>query len=96
MSVEANIVISERENVLIVPTEAVRGDTVFMLDREGRVVTRRVSVGIRGTSGVEITGGLQEGDRILAVIPPGLNGGDAVRQPHQGPMAFYRRMLWAS
>jgi multidrug efflux pump subunit AcrA (membrane-fusion protein) len=65
MSVEANVITREKADVMLVPPEAVRGTTVFVID--GNHVRRRdVKVGIRGTRAVEIESGLSEADRIAS------------------------------
>lgn len=68
MTVEVNIIIREVEDVLLVPSTSLSGDTVWVL-KNGQPVERRVETGIRGDANVEITGGLGEDDRILARPP---------------------------
>jgi len=78
MSVEANIVAREKKDVLTVPAEALSGGAVFV--RDGETVRRRpVTVGIRGTRALEITGGVKEGEEIVAPVPPGLKDGAKIR-----------------
>ncbi len=77
MSVEANIVVREKANALLVPAEAIAGGAVFRVDGD-RVRRVTVTTGIRGTRMVEITAGLSEGDRIVS--PAGeLRDGDRIR-----------------
>lgn len=78
MSVEANIVVREAKDALLVPAQAISDGHVFKLSGTG--VTRiPVEVGIRGTDRVEVKGALAAGD--LVVNPPiaGLEDGDNVR-----------------
>jgi HlyD family secretion protein len=74
MTAEAVITIERREGVLVVPAEAVqvRGNsgTVRVLV-EGEVMPRLIEVGIVGTRQVEVTGGLQEGDRVALAVEAG-------------------------
>jgi RND family efflux transporter MFP subunit len=78
MSVEANIIIAEKSNVLVVPAEALAGNAVFVTDGE-RVARRSVTTGIRGTRFIEISDGLAEGERIIAPVPKELKDGVRVR-----------------
>ena len=65
MSVEANIVAREKQDALLVPANAVIGHNVLIVEN-GRPSLREVEIGIRGTSNVEITSGLQEGEMIAS------------------------------
>lgn len=78
MSVEANIVTREKENVLLVAADAVRGSAVFVVDGS-RVRKRNVTIGIRGTRAVEVLDGLKEGDRVAAPASADLKDGARVR-----------------
>jgi RND family efflux transporter MFP subunit len=66
MTLEANIVVAERKNVLLIPSAALRGEQAFRPN--GKVVD--VKTGIRGLEMTEITEGLAEGDELLAAPPP--------------------------
>lgn len=78
MTVEANIVVKEVQNALLVPTEAVKGSTVRVKGLTG-ASSREVTVGIRGPDFVEITEGLKEGEKVVApgFTKPGLSLGQA-------------------
>ena len=78
MSVEANIITREQSNALLIPTEALQGTVVYVLNGD-RVHKREVKVGIRGARSVEILSGLNEGDRVVAPASAGLADGVAVR-----------------
>jgi len=65
MSVEANIVTREKANVLLLPADALQGNSVFVIDG-GRVRKRTVTIGIRGTRAVEVLDGVKEGERVAA------------------------------
>lgn len=84
MSVEANIVVSEAKNVLIVPAEAIVGGHVLKV-ANGKVIEVPITAGIRGTDRVEVRGDLHEGDFIITPPIPGLGTGDHVR-PIRGDM----------
>lgn len=78
MSVEANIVTREKANALLVPTDAVQDNTVFIVD-DVRARKRAVTVGIRGTRAVEILDGLKDGERVVSPAPAGLRDGARLR-----------------
>lgn len=78
MSVEANIITREQANALLVPADALRGDSVFVIAGE-RVRKRQVEVGIRGTRAVEVLDGLKEGERVASPAPTDLKDGARVR-----------------
>lgn len=67
--VEVRIIVSSRQNVLKIPTASLlrHGDdwAVFVVEDE-RAVRRVVSVGQRNALEAEVTGGLNEGERIIA------------------------------
>lgn len=65
MSVEANIVIREKANALLIPAEALQGSAVFAIDGT-RVRKHEVKVGIRGARAVEVLSGLKDGERIAS------------------------------
>lgn len=78
MSVEANIVTREKENALLIPSDALIGSHVFILD--GDVARRReVKVGIKGTRATEILEGLDEKDRVISPAISGLHDDTQVR-----------------
>lgn len=78
MSVEANIVTREKDNALLVPTDAVQGNAVFVIDGD-RARKRAVTVGIRGTRAVEILSGLKDGERVASPAPADLKDGAHLR-----------------
>lgn len=61
--------LAHSENVLTIPIVAVQGTgntgTVLALDANNQVETRSVQLGIRGSTLVEVTSGLQAGDRVV-------------------------------
>lgn len=70
MMANATIVVEQRRGVLLLPTEAVtfeRGSRRGMVEVlvDGKVERRPVQVGLMGTRYIEITGGLDEGDRVV-------------------------------
>lgn len=65
MSVEANVVIRESKEAVLVPAEALGGGGVQVV-QNGRAVRKKVTVGIRGTRMVEIRNGLSAGDTVVS------------------------------
>jgi RND family efflux transporter MFP subunit len=78
MSVEANVITREKPGALLVPTDGVRGNLVFVID--GAHVRRRdVKIGIRGTRNTEILSGLDEGERVASPAATELKDRSRVR-----------------
>ena len=78
MSVEANVIAREKPGALLVPTDALQGTSVYVIDGN-RVRRRDVTVGIRGARSVEILSGLQENERIASPAATDLHDGGRVR-----------------
>jgi RND family efflux transporter MFP subunit len=78
MSVEANVVTREKTGALLVPTDGVRGNSVFVI-QGARVKKRDVKIGIRGTRSTEILSGLDEGERVASPAATDLKDGSRVR-----------------
>jgi len=78
MSVEANIVTREKPNALLIPTDALQGSAVFVLDG-ARARKREVKIGIRGTRSVEVLSGLADGERVASPAATELSDGARVR-----------------
>jgi membrane fusion protein (multidrug efflux system) len=78
MSVEANIVTREKQDVLLLPAEAIIGNAVFVV-AEGKLARRPVELGLRGTRMVEIVAGVNERDRVVSPASALLRDGQRVR-----------------
>lgn len=78
MSVEANVVTREKPDALMIPAEAARGSSVFVINNI-HAERRAVEIGIRGTRAVEILSGLAEGERVVVPFPVALRTGSRVR-----------------
>jgi membrane fusion protein, multidrug efflux system len=78
MTAETNIVLRKADNALLVPTGAVRQDTVWLVE-DGRLSPRQVTFGAKAANEVEILSGLAEGDRIVADPAAGVKAGQVVR-----------------
>jgi multidrug efflux pump subunit AcrA (membrane-fusion protein) len=78
MTVEANIVLREAANAVLIPPAALRGDHVFVA--QGEVARRRqVTIGVQGPRAVEIRQGIAAGDVLVLDPPQGLKDGQAIR-----------------
>lgn len=62
MALEANIVIREKENVLVIPVTFINEDNEVILEDGSK---KRVETGIRDLNYVEILSGLEEGEVVL-------------------------------
>lgn len=84
MSVEANIIVREKTDALLVPAEALVGNALYRVEG-GRVVKTPVTLGVRGNRYVEILSGLGEKDAFITPIPndikPGLRVSSRLVQP---------------
>ena len=78
MSVEANIVIREKQDVLLVPANAVVNNSLLTIENN-RARLRQVETGIRGTGMVEIVGGASEGELVASPATTNIKGGSRVR-----------------
>ena len=83
MSVEANVVASEKVGALLIPADAVQASHVFVIDGD-RVRRRRVEIGIRGARSVEVLSGLGDNEMVASPAPPDLADGARVRIKQAG------------
>lgn len=61
---EANIIVAEREDALIIPSRALFGDQVYAV-KNGRVEIRPILKGYQGLHNVEVLNGLEEGEHVI-------------------------------
>lgn len=78
MTVEANIVVRETQDAVLVPTTAVRDGGVYVVTAE-RCQRRAVEIGVAGPQLTEIRSGLTIGEMVIVEPPAGLASGDRVR-----------------
>ncbi|RWM06013.1 MAG: efflux RND transporter periplasmic adaptor subunit [Mesorhizobium sp.] len=77
MSTDVNIVIRVSKNALLVPSVAIEGSDVFVV--EGETTRRReVRTGIRGTNGVEVLSGIDARAQVISPYPTELADGARV------------------
>ena len=76
------ILIEERPAVLMLQRgqflESGGGRTAYVLDGEGLAIRRRITIGARSLSAVEITDGLNEGDQVIISSVDQFRGADSV------------------
>ncbi|MEZ5498321.1 MAG: efflux RND transporter periplasmic adaptor subunit [Steroidobacteraceae bacterium] len=78
MTAEANIIVGERSNAMLVPATSVLNDHVFVV-LDGRARSRAVQVGVRGPDKLEILEGLKDKERIVVAPDENLRDGARVR-----------------
>src|SRR5262245_981899 len=78
MSVEANIIFREKQAAVVVPAQAVTGDSVQIIE-DGRISRVPVTVGIRGSRNVEIIGDVVKGMAVLSPSRTDLADGTRIR-----------------
>jgi len=65
-SADVEIILESRENVLRIPTQAIRQQNkVWLINPENRLEDRQIETGLANWSFTEIVSGLTEGDRVL-------------------------------
>jgi RND family efflux transporter MFP subunit len=65
MTVDANLIVAERANALLVPTTAVKDGAVWVV-RDGRLARQPVKIGVAGDARSEILSGLGDDARLVA------------------------------
>jgi RND family efflux transporter MFP subunit len=78
MTVDANLIVAERTNALLVPATAVQGNAVWVVD-EGKLHRQPVQVGVTGSGHTEILEGLAADARLVDSPPADLREGHRVR-----------------
>jgi len=86
-SADAEIILSSKQNVLRLPTEAIFNDNqVYRYRNDDTLEKRQISKGIGNWGFTEILSGLDEGDRVVTSIGiEGLANGLAVQLSHDNP-----------
>jgi membrane fusion protein, multidrug efflux system len=78
MTVEVNVVTATRPDAILVPVGALTADGAVFVIEDGRARRREVATGIRGTTEVEVVGGLEDGVAVIVPVPDGLEDGARV------------------
>ena len=84
MSTEVNIIANERRDVLLISTEALDGQAVWVVTA-GHAMRRSVKLGIRDLLRVEVLAGLNEGDQVVVGGQEYLSSGARVRATELAP-----------
>ncbi len=80
-SADVEVIIQRRENVLRVPTQAIRqNDKVFVVNHDDRLEERAVETGLANWAYTEVVSGLKEGDRVLLSSDQDVKAGMRVKQ----------------
>jgi RND family efflux transporter MFP subunit len=87
MTVDANLVVVERQDALLVPSTALQDDNLWLVS-EGRLHRQPVRIGVTGAVRTEIVEGLAPDARIVAVPVDTLREGAAarIRPPAPAPV----------
>jgi RND family efflux transporter MFP subunit len=89
--------LEHKDNVLVIPDSAVvqggaSESTVLVMNRDNRVEIRPVELGLRGSTLVEVTGGLKAGDRVINGGQSNYHSGEEVRpQAERAPTTDTKR-----
>ena len=78
MSVEANIIVREKAQAIVVPSEAVADEAVQVVNN-GRIQRVDIKRGIRGSRNVEVIGDVSRGMAVLSPARPDLADGTLVQ-----------------
>jgi RND family efflux transporter MFP subunit len=80
---EATLALMRREHVLAVPLQALNQEgqetTVSVVNSDGRIENRPVTLGIQTPTDAEVVAGLQEGDKVVVSDRSNLKPGELVR-----------------
>jgi len=79
---EADVSLEHRDDIPAVPLQAINheGDkaTVFIVNRDGKVEDRPVTLGIQTATDAEVVSGLTEGEQVIVSDRSGLKSGQTV------------------
>ncbi|HST95646.1 MAG TPA: efflux RND transporter periplasmic adaptor subunit [Microvirga sp.] len=79
MTVEVNVIVRVSSDALLVPTNALRGGSLFVVE-DGVARRRDMKAGIRGAGQTQVLEGLRETDRVIAPFPDDLTDGAKVSE----------------
>lgn len=69
---QASIITAQAKNVLTVPIEAVRPDSTVVVEKATGLEVKKVKTGIESDTDIQITEGLEEGDKVVTNPPANL------------------------
>lgn len=65
MSAEINILVTEKNQTLLIPVKALQENKVWVVDSNNRVVIRDVATGLKDGQKVEVVTGLSHGEKVI-------------------------------
>jgi RND family efflux transporter MFP subunit len=77
LTLEVNIIVSQRQHAMLVPANSIHDDAVWIVEG-GRARRAQVEIGIRGTDRTEITRGLSDRACVITDPAPNLKDGERV------------------
>ena len=80
MTAETNIIIQETADALLIPSNAVRNDKVWLV-KDGRLAEQSVVIGARGAEQTEIREGITMDDQVVVAPAKTMKSGEKIR-PH--------------
>lgn len=83
MTARIRVNMAEKDNVLVVPKEALIGNYLFVLE-DSTAVKRPVELGIEGDTNTEILSGVKENEMVVVVGQERLAGGEKVKAVVRG------------
>lgn len=87
MTGELAFIIAERAKTVVVPSQAVQNGAVWVIDADGALARRNVTIGLRSVERAEIIRGIAAGDRVV-ISPVGtLQQGSHVSTKFIDPLA---------
>ena len=78
MTAETNIIISKKENALLVPSSAVAGNKLWLV-RDGKLVQQEITTGAKGLNQIEVIAGIKEDEAIIVHPSVALKAGQSAR-----------------
>lgn len=89
LSGQASIILSQAKNTLTLPQEAVRDDETVFIQTDQGLESKKIKIGIKSDTDVEIKEGLVEEDKVL-LNPPALgNGFNRTQNPFGGVFRLF-------
>jgi len=85
MTVDANLIVSERQDALLVPSTAIRDKTLWTIDAEGRLRKHKVRTGVTGSGRTEVLEGLTPDARVVDSPAADLSEGRTAREAAPTP-----------
>ena len=79
MTVEVNVIVQVSADALLVPTNALRGGSLFVAGN-GTARRRDVKVGIRGANNTQVLSGLNGEERVIVPFPEDLADGARIKE----------------